>query len=371
MRLARALCFGLGICCLRVAPACTEVLLPPATQQWVSMRTMDYPIPLGSEMVVEPRGESWTSTAPAGRRGSSWISSYGFVGINALGLRHYTDVLNEHGLSVATLILPETVYDSGESDHPYVEISDVATYLASQCKSVAEVRDAIARVRVWGANNPLLGETPKIHLAIHDAQGASIIVEWIDGNMNIHEDHLGVCTNAPELPAHWRNLNDYAGLSPKNAPSWLGPETNGSGMRGLPGDATSTSRFVRMAVLKRYAPEITSSAQAKQLALQWMGLVWVPRGMIHSQSSSYTQWGVVRDHNQRSYAIVSDNNRTVRSLSLADIDFSPGADRVVWDIGCGPTHVDLGQLPAKRKHTSKGATTTVSTPATSAAAPAA
>jgi hypothetical protein len=59
-----------------------------------------------SEVIIVPRGLSYTSPAPGGKPGLTWTVKYGFVGANAFGADHVVDGLNEAGLSVGRLYLP-------------------------------------------------------------------------------------------------------------------------------------------------------------------------------------------------------------------------------------------------------------------------
>jgi choloylglycine hydrolase len=349
------LALGLSLCVGRAGMSCTEVMLPAAGEDWVSMRTMDYPIPLSSKMVTEPRAQSWVSSSPCPEiPAATWKGLYGFVGINALGQRQYPDALNERGLSVSTLVLPGTQYETPSGKRPALEVCDIGAFVAGQCANVEEARALLETVDVWGQVHPLTKEVVPLHIVIHDAQGNTIVVEWLGGKREIHDDPVGVCTNAPALPAQWELLNQYAHLSPKNHPSWIGPEINGSGMKGLPGDATSPSRFARMAVLKRFAPGFKNTAEAHQTALQWMGLVWTPKGMIDSKAPMYTQWGVLRDHKTKSYVVVSESHRAPRKLSLRDLDLSEGATHKSWDLNVGPQVLDMQSLTPESKSDSQG-----------------
>jgi choloylglycine hydrolase len=331
-----------GICVfsMQLAFGCTEVLLPPAENEWVSMRTMDFPIPLHSQIVVEPRGQEWLSCSPSKEsRPVRWSNRYGFVGINALGQKQYPEALNEEGLSVATLVLSGTEYPGLQGSLPSLEICDVGAFVAGQCRTVEEVKELLNSVSIWGGKHPVTGQVYELHLVVQDDSGGSLVVEWIKGRMNCYDNPLGVCTNAPELPEQWKNLNRYSHLSPRNVPGWTDKEVNGSGMIGLPGDATSTSRFSRMAVLKRFCAGWKSPEECEEAALHWMGLVWTPKGMINSSASMYTQWGVVRNHTQRTYTVIAESSRVPRLLKLQDCDFSKEADRHEWSVHSGPRSV--------------------------------
>ena len=81
--------------------------------------------------------------------------------------------------------------------------------------------------------------------------GKSIVIEYIDGKLNVHDDPLGVITNSPAFDWHMTNLRNYVNFSMINVPPIklgtvvLKPFGQGSGMLGMPGDFTPPSRFVR------------------------------------------------------------------------------------------------------------------------------
>jgi choloylglycine hydrolase len=86
---------------------------------------------------------------------------------------------------------------------------------------------------------------------ITDPSGASIVVEFTGGQLKIHDNDLGVITNAPNYDWHLINLRNYINLSAVELPSKKIVDLDftalggGSGMIGLPGDFTPPSRFVR------------------------------------------------------------------------------------------------------------------------------
>ena len=86
---------------------------------------------------------------------------------------------------------------------------------------------------------------------VTDTQGKSIVIEFIEGEMKIFENPLGIITNAPTFDWHMTNLRNYVNLSAVTIPNKKIEDLDfaalgaGSGMIGLPGDFTPPSRFVR------------------------------------------------------------------------------------------------------------------------------
>lgn len=73
---------------------------------------------------------------------------------------------------------------------------------------------------------------------------------WRDG-LHIYDDPVGILTNNPPFPQQMAILNRYRGLSPRQPQNAFAPGvelpcySRGMGAKGLPGDLSSDSRFVR------------------------------------------------------------------------------------------------------------------------------
>ena len=64
-----------------------------------------------------------------------------------------------------------------------------------------------------------------LHLAIHDKNKKSLVVEFVGGTMQIYDNPYNVMTNDPPFPGQIKNLEKYQQLA--NSPD---------GLIGLPGD---------------------------------------------------------------------------------------------------------------------------------------
>ncbi len=102
-----------------------------------------------------------------------------------------------------------------------------------------------------------------LHWHIADAQ-RSIVVEYQKDGMHIYHNRVDVLTNQPPFPWHEENLRNYLccnGNWPGDA-TWqaqtLAPFGTGTTMRGIPGDASPTSRFVKAAFVNAFHPQKTS-----------------------------------------------------------------------------------------------------------------
>lgn len=306
----------------------------------VSARTLDFSYELGSTVRVVPRGQSWSAVSTGTSvTALTWTNSLGFVGMNAMGLTTlFADGLNEAGLSVGTLWLPETQLPISPSDSaslPAMDFVSIAGWLLGTCRTVADVRAALAEVSIWNPQvkqllpsghpvpptmAPLLDSVLPEHLAIHDAQGGDIVVEFIDGEMLIHDNPLGVLTNSPTFDWHLTNLRNYVSLTNVNADAVniagisVTQTGNGSGLLGMPGDVTPPSRFVRASVMAEVVTSVDDARGAVNEAFHALGLVSVPRNLV--ATGDYTQWSVVRDHDNGVYYVRSYDGWETNSHDL-------------------------------------------------------
>lgn len=299
---------------------CTDLRLVRLNGMHVSARTLDFAEELHSQVRVVPRGQQWSALNAGGPVPAlSWVNTLGFVAINAFGFADtFADGLNESGLSVGTLWLPETSLPTtppAEGPAPVMDFLSIAGWLLGTCSTVADVRKALAGVQVWNAtvkdtwptDRPLPAAlesmqdwAPTEHLAIHDAHGGDLVVEFLDGKAVIHDNPLGVLTNSPTFDWHITNLRNYIGLTNVNADPvtvaglTVSPTGNGTGLLGMPGDVTPPSRFVRATVLSEVATTAKGPRDAINQAFHSLDLVSVPRQVV--ASGDYTQWSVARDH---------------------------------------------------------------------------
>lgn len=133
---------------------------------------------------------------------------------------------------------------------------DVANYLPSNFATVAEVRQAMPKIRVVRNTEieKVFGTPIPIHHVVTDSAGDTIVIEYTKGKLAIYDNKIGVMTNSPNYDWHLLNLRNYANLRAIGAPASrdidgvsLTPFGAGSGMLGLPGDFTPPSRFIRAA----------------------------------------------------------------------------------------------------------------------------
>ena len=313
---------------------CTTFRIRTTSGDVVIGRTMEFALDLGWRLLVIPRDTELTGTAPGGP-GHPFSTGHGFVGVGALGRNSVTDGINDAGLYAALLYLPGYAGYQSADDVPPGELvspDEVASLVLARADSVGEAIDVLSTVTVWSRIEDLLGSALPIHLVLFDAGGDAAVVEWVGGERHVHENPLGVCTNAPPFDWHMTNLRNYVNLSATNVSpldldglsiTGLG---EGTGLLGLPGDWTPPSRFVRATAIAHATLPVESTDAAMLAALHIVNAFDIPKGVVRSPAGGdFTAWSSVVDLGARRYMLRTYDDPTPRILALDDLDLSAGA----------------------------------------------
>ena len=249
-----------------------------------------------TKVVFYPKGTDFSASAPEGRKAASWSSKYAVAGMGWYNQPMLGGGVNEHGLACANLNLPMfTEYQTADEkdDGKIIAAWDVPTYFLTQCKSVEEVKAAIPKIKVimqlWHVSTAMGKDVPvEFHYTFHDQSGASMVLEYIDGEPKIYDNELGVLTNSPNFEWQRTNLSNYIHLSTLGEASkqvadvQLTALGSGAGMLGLPGDYTPPSRFVRTTALCHTAEKTKPSkshAEGLQSAFRLSNTISFPEGI--------------------------------------------------------------------------------------------
>ncbi|MFZ0386586.1 MAG: linear amide C-N hydrolase [Solirubrobacteraceae bacterium] len=313
---------------------CTTFRIRTTSGDVVIGRTMEFALDLGWRLLVIPRGTVLTGTAPDGP-GHSFSVDHGFVGVGALGRSAATDGINDAGLYAALLYLPgyaEYQQAAGVPAGELVSPDEVASLVLAGAGSVREAIDLVSNVTVWNRVEDMLDSVLPIHLVLYDADGDAAVVEWVGGERHVHENPVGVCTNAPPFDWHVTNLRNYVNLSATNvspldlegvAITGLG---QGTGLLGLPGDWTPPSRFVRATAIAHATLPAEGADAGMLAALHIVNAFDIPKGIVRSpEGGDFTAWSSVIDLAGGRYALRTYDDPTPRILNLDDLDLSAGA----------------------------------------------
>ena len=335
--------FAFNALCPPASPACTGITIKPKDGSVVFARTLEFAMDLKSNVIVVPRGKEWVGTVPGDKPGLRWKTKHGIVGTNAFDMPVTVDGLNEKGLHAGLFYFP------GFAKYPRVgpEDSDKALapwelgfFLLGTCSDVNEAVAAAKSVLVGDVVQKDMGFVPPVHYIVTDVAGKSVVLEYVDGELKIHANPLGVMTNSPTFDWHMTNLSNYVNMSVSNVPKIdvRGTEIKGlgqgSGMLGIPGDFTPPSRFVRAVAFSQSALPVKEAKDGVLQAFHILNQFDIPkgaaRGMEHGREvADYTLWTSAADlKNFRYYYRTFDNSR-IRMVDLKAVDFDAKEIRTI------------------------------------------
>lgn len=331
----------LFVCMGRSANACTGLRLIAEDRGVAYGRSMEWgTFDLNSRVAIIPRGYSFRGLTPDGYNGREWKAKYGAIGLDMMGQDVLADGLNEKGLAVGLFYHPGFEeymnYEKALADNTITAV-DVVSYILTQFATVEEVKEGMQNVRVVAVLDESIGVPVYAHWMVTDATGKSIVIEYVNGELRIFDNPLGVITNAPTYDWHMINLRNYVNLSAVALPTKkiedmdFSPLGGGSGMIGLPGDFTPPSRFIRAVAWSQTARPLPNSNEAIYELFRILDNFNVPLGAAEGSDRedanlkgmrSSTIWTTAWDVTGRKLYFHTQHNRRVRMVDLNRIDFS-------------------------------------------------
>jgi len=336
---------------LSSAHACTDFQVKAKDGSVIIGRSMEFAMGMDSEVVVFPRGMKETSMTPDKKTGISWISKYGYLGINALGEKTAVlDGMNEAGLSVEFLWFTESQYSKARNNN-WLAVTDLGNWMLGNFSTVSEVKKEISKIDIIGVYVPQLRSVPGFHAAVHDAKGNNIVIEFIGGETKIYDNPIGVMTNKPTFDWQLTNLRNYVNLQANDRESYnvgdvkINAAGSGNGWLGMPGDWTPPSRFVRTALMVHSANPVKDSAEAVTLAQHILNANDIPLGVVKAgkkvmkEMVDYTQWIVVKDLTNKVLYFRSYQDLALKKVDMKKLSFKPGSKLISVAIESGSRNI--------------------------------
>ncbi|HIK18499.1 MAG TPA: choloylglycine hydrolase family protein [Leptolyngbyaceae cyanobacterium M33_DOE_097] len=319
------------------AQACTGIRLKAMDGTIVHARTLEFGIDLESDVIMVPQRYARTGTTPDGKAGLKWNTKYASLGANAVGLPFIFDGLNEKGLAVGTFYFPTTAeymsYSPSESSQT-IAPWEVGSWILENFATVEEVKANIGKIVVPEVVFKAWGFAPPVHYVVHDPSGKSIVIEYVKGSLNIHDNPLGVMSNSPAFDWHMTNLRNYVNFSLANVPPVqlesvkLLPLGQGSGMLGMPGDFTPPSRFVRAVAFSQSVLPSKTGADAILQAFHILNNFDIPKGAAREAEkdehgnivADYTSWISANDLKAKRFYFRTYENSQIRMVDLTKMN---------------------------------------------------
>lgn len=187
---------------------CSFITAPDEQGQFLTARNFDWPDGQGDIVVVRNRPKNGYASIATTQLaflgfGEDFQPTGSFVSRLMLTACVYVplDGCNEKGLYVADLV-------AGDQDvtNQHTDRTDVTTTTAIRVllDKAATTDEAVAMLGQWDMHSDAgLAH----HLAISDAEGHSVVVEWVDDEMAV--EPTAICTNHYVADTRKKNMSDY------------------------------------------------------------------------------------------------------------------------------------------------------------------
>lgn len=291
-------------------------------------RTLDYEFSYGEEITITPRNFPFPLA-----HGGVLPAHYALIGMAhvADGYPLYYEAANEHGLCMAGLnFVANAVYaDSPRSGAQNIAQYELIPWLLSQCAGLAQARELLAQLNLM--STPFSPQLPsaQLHWLLADKSGCVVIESDRDG-LHLYDNPVGVLTNNPPFPVQLHRLSDYRALSTRQPENTFAPSlplslySRGMGALGLPGDLSSSSRFVRAAFTRAHAQCTGSAEDSVSQFFHILGTVEQTRGCsaVADGQFEYTIYSSCIDAARGIYFYTTYENRQITAANMhkSDLD---------------------------------------------------
>lgn len=284
-------------------------------------RNLDYDFSYGEEIVITPRNYTFKF-----RRGQILEKHYAMIGIAYVVDNYplYYDAVNEKGLGVAGLnFVGNAVYLPPAEGKDNIAQFEFIPWLLGQCASVKEARSLLGRMNFLDASFNKGLPASELHWMIADGK-ESIVVESVKDGLKVYDNPVNVLTNNPPFNEQFFKLNDYQNLSNKKAVNRFAPGieleeySRGMGAIGLPGDFSSSSRFVKAAFVRAHSVSKDEKRADVNQFFHLLHSVEQPRGACELERGRYeiTLYSDCYDLQTQEFYYTNYDNHQISMVSL-------------------------------------------------------
>lgn len=279
---------------------------------------------------------------------------YAIIGIATVadGYPLYYDATNEAGLSIAGLNFPGYAqYAKPQAEKRNIPSYDVIPAILANCKSTDDVKDflqnALITDKAFGKEYP----PSPLHWFVADKERA-IAVEMTKEGLSVLDNPVGVLTNNPPLPYHLANLSNYMCLTREEPVCRFGegialtPFSRGQGAFGLPGDFSSSSRFIRAAFVLHNSPAMLGDADSLSQFFHILSAVQQPDGCVRVGSGfQKTIYSSCCNTETGEYYYTTYHNHEITGVAMRNLNLEGSElitfplrneEKIRWETKTGP-----------------------------------
>ena len=259
---------------------------------------------------------------------------YAMIGMATVaeGFPLYYEATNEKGLSMAGLNFPGNAYyvepvAGKENIPPYAFVP----WVLGRCEDLEEAEKLLMGMQLVREDfSPQLPLSP-LHWMISDRK-RSIVVESMEDGLKIRDNPFEVLTNNPGFDYHKMRLNDFMGLGVGPLVSQFSEKyplhnySLGMGAMGLPGDFSSSSRFVKAFFVKENSKCGEGEESSVHQFFHILNSVAMPRGCVWTENGfEYTRYSSCCNMDRGIYYYTTYEDLGIRSVNLFDADLEGDA----------------------------------------------
>ncbi|MCF6271477.1 MAG: linear amide C-N hydrolase [Melioribacteraceae bacterium] len=287
--------------------ACTTFVLKDSSNL-VYGQNFDWDIGAGF-VLVNKKGIIKQALIKPPYKPAKWVSKYGSITFNQVGVDAPMSGINEKGLVVAQMGL-------FESEFPKIDEENVVSgleWIQYQLDNSSTLEDVIKnneKVRI-------LTDVVPLHYFICDSLGNVGVIEYINKKLVIHQGKnvfISVCSNMIyELSK--KSIKNYKGFGGKND---------------VPEKWNSISDIIVIAnsMINNYKDNLNPVDYSFEI-------------LNSVSSSTRTQWSIIFDIKNRTINFRTRNNKNIRTLSLNSFEYSCTSINKILDIQKSNTKTDL------------------------------
>ncbi|UCH15405.1 MAG: linear amide C-N hydrolase [Bacteroidales bacterium] len=280
----------LSILYVDYSDACTTFVLDYSSNL-IYGRNFDWDIGDGF-VVINRRGLTKTAFVQPGEKPAEWVSKYGSITFNQIGINMPMGGMNEKGLVIAQMALFGSKYPE-KDERPVVGGLDWIQYQLDNSKSLSDVIENNKKIRI-------IPDLITLHFLICDSKGNVGTIEFLNGEVVVHKGNdiiVPVCSN----DTYEKSMNDLKGYAGFGGEKEIPVDLNG-----IPD------------IIAKAGTMVSNYSADKGIDIVDYGF-----NILESVGSpTRTQWSIIFDIKSRKIFFKSLQNRNKREIKFKDFDFS-------------------------------------------------
>ena len=257
-------------------------------------RNLDLDVSFGEQVTVTPRRFPLRFRRAPGQK-----EHYAMIGMAAASESYplYAEAANEKGLCMAGLNFPGNAFYGKEKEKMLnIASFEIIPWILGSCATAEEAEEVLGNINITDDAFSRQMPAAPLHWMLADRRKC-LVVETGSSGLRVVSNPVGVLTNSPPFEYHRLHLNHYLNLQAAPAVNRFAPGlrlqacSQGMGAAGLPGDASSASRFVRAAFLKWNSVSGKKEEENKAQFFHILDGVSMVRGSVLTEQGT---WDITR-----------------------------------------------------------------------------